>query len=119
MQTTQQFENMQRPLRVAFLTPSLHVGGAERTSPFRFAQELARTAGFDHRLVRSRAPEMVDGEPVTASYETSLGSRLVRRELSISLPLLRESISRFVEQATNGHREQIQAMLPPVWAKAA
>jgi dTDP-4-dehydrorhamnose reductase len=86
----------------------LHMGGAERTSPFRFAQELARAAGFDYRLVRAKATAVVDGEPVLSHCETSLGSRLVRRELKVSLPLLRESVSRFVEQATNGHRDRLR-----------
>lgn len=86
----------------------LHIGGAERTSPFRFGQELTKAAGFDHRLVRAKTPEMVDGEPILSHCETSLGSQLVRRELGVSLPLLRESVSRLVEQATNGHRDRLR-----------
>jgi dTDP-4-dehydrorhamnose reductase len=96
-----------------------HIGGAERTSPFRFAQELARAAGFDHRLVRPGTQETSDGEPVHGSCETSLGSRLVRRELDVSLPLLRESISRLVDQATNGYRDRLQHKVPSVCVKAA
>jgi dTDP-4-dehydrorhamnose reductase len=97
----------------------IHMGGAERTSPFRFAQELARAAGFDYRLVRAAVPEMADGEPVLSHCETSLASRLVRRELEVSLPLLRESVSRFVEQATNGYRERLGNIVPPTCVKAA
>jgi dTDP-4-dehydrorhamnose reductase len=85
----------------------LHIGGAERTSPFRFAQELARAAGFDPRLVCAKAQEAPAGEAVVSPCETSLGSRLVRRELDVALPLLRESISRFIEQATNGYRDRL------------
>jgi dTDP-4-dehydrorhamnose reductase len=86
----------------------VHIGGAERTSPFRFAQELARAAGFEHWLVRAKAQEMVDGEPIVNTRETSLASRLVRRELNISLPLLRESVSRFVDQETDGYRDRLR-----------
>jgi dTDP-4-dehydrorhamnose reductase len=96
-----------------------HIGGAERTSPFRFAQELARAAGFDHPLVRPGTQQTLDGEPVHGSCETSLGSRLIRRELDISLPLLRESISRLVDQATGGYRDRLQRMVPSACVKAA
>jgi dTDP-4-dehydrorhamnose reductase len=97
----------------------VHIGGAERTSPLRFAQELARAAAFDHRLVQVVAPELIDGEPVLSHCETSLGSRLVRRELGVWLPLLRESVSRFVEQATTGHRDRLKGVTPRTCAKAA
>ena len=97
----------------------VHIGGAERTSPFRFAQELARAAGFDHRLVRAKAQEVLDAEPLATTCETSLGSRLVRRELDASLPLLRESVSRFVEQAANGYRARLRGEPPLACAKAA
>jgi dTDP-4-dehydrorhamnose reductase len=94
----------------------LHLGGAERTNPFRFAQELAIAAGFDLRLVRPRAnePDAADLDP---SSETSLGSRLARRELDVSLPLLRETVGKFADQATNGYRNRLQgAEASPAWA---
>jgi dTDP-4-dehydrorhamnose reductase len=97
----------------------LHIGGAERTSPFRFAQELARAAGFDHRLVRASAGEIRDGEAVVCTCETSMASRLVRRELNIPLPLLRESASRFIEQATGGFRDRLREVATVARAKAA
>ena len=96
----------------------VHIGGAERTSPFRFGQELAVAAGFDPRLVR---PERVESENehTVLSRETSLGSRLVRRELDISLPLLRESVSRFADQAMSGYRDQLRVLADGVLARAA
>jgi dTDP-4-dehydrorhamnose reductase len=87
----------------------VHLASAERTNPFRFAQELAMSAGFDARLIR--VPGESDSD---APCETSLGSRLVRRELDVSLPLLRETMGRFVDQATNGYRDRLRsaALLP-------
>jgi dTDP-4-dehydrorhamnose reductase len=97
----------------------VHIGGAERTSPFRFAQELARAAGFDYRLVRPNTDETRECEPVASTFETSLGSRLVRRELEVGLPLLRESVSRFVAEATNGYRDRLRNVSQRPLARAA
>jgi dTDP-4-dehydrorhamnose reductase len=96
-------ELLLRSLR-ARLHGVVHLASAERTNPFRFAQELAMAAGFDARLIRVR--EETDSGP---PCETSLGSRLVRRELDVSLPLLRETVGRFVDQATNGYRDRLRS----------
>ena len=47
-------------------------------------------------------------EPLGALRETSLASRRLRRELGMSLPLLRESIAAFVRQAECGYRDRIR-----------
>jgi dTDP-4-dehydrorhamnose reductase len=86
----------------------LHIGGAERTSPFRFGQELAAAAGFDRRLVRSNPSDDTAADAVLIAQETSLASRRVRHELDASLPLLRESIARFIDQVGNGHCERLR-----------
>ena len=70
-----------------------HLSGAERTSPHRFASELAAACGgrWDDR---SRA-----AEPREAWLEeTSLSSKRARRALKMPTPLLREGLARFVAQ---------------------
>ena len=82
----------------------LQIAGAERTSPFRFAAALAGACGFAGRQVR-----LPEGAPPRRGNvdETSLNTQLVRRQLGLPLPLLRESLARFAEQAVNGHREKL------------
>ena len=84
----------------------LHIGGAERTSPFRFAAELALAGNFAGRLVRlPTAPP-----PLRPRVdETSLNTHRVRRELATSLPLLRDGLARFVAQAANEHHLRLSA----------
>jgi dTDP-4-dehydrorhamnose reductase len=101
----------------ARLSGVVHIGGAERTSPFRFGQELAMAAGFDPRLVKSSSE--AEDEHAVQCCETSLGTRLVRRELDIALPLLRESVARFADQVTSGYRAQLLASAESAMAKAA
>ncbi|MEX2140376.1 MAG: sugar nucleotide-binding protein [Pirellulales bacterium] len=102
----------------ARLSGVVHIGGAERTNPIRFGQELAVAAGFDPQLVKARGVEP-DDDNALLSQETSLGSRLVRRELDVSLPLLRESVARFADQATNGYRHQLQSIPERTLVRAA
>lgn len=83
----------------------LHLCGAERTSPARFVSELA-TAGWPMATTAWRAPD--DVRTLLPARETSLDTRLARRELSGNLPLLREGLARFVEQAANGWRARLQ-----------
>lgn len=82
----------------------IQIAGAERTSPFRFAAALAGACGFAGRQVR-----LPDGPPPRRGNvdETSLNTQFVRRQLGVPLPLLRESLSRFAEQAAGGHREKL------------
>jgi dTDP-4-dehydrorhamnose reductase len=98
----------------------LHIAGAERTSALRFAQELAAMAGFDRHLARPKAHQAeLDQSQPPLLRESSLGSRLVRRELGVALPLLRVGLARFVEQATDGHCEQIRAAAMNTLTRAA
>ncbi len=80
----------------------LHVTGAERTSPFRMACEMAAAAG----LPAPRSPMgLVDaGDPADWLSETSLSSRRARRSLEMPMPMLREGLHRFAEQAHDGSR---------------
>ena len=93
----------------ARLSGVIHIVGAERTSPYRFALELADAAGFDRRRVVVKENGAAESDS-SAHRETSLASRLVRRELGVSLPLLRETVKRFVEQAADGHRDLIRGV---------
>lgn len=91
-----------------------HVTGAERTSPFRFAAELAVACGLTGRQVRLEAPQ---GARFGRSYvqETSLNTRAVRNALGRPLPMLREGLVRFVAQAEDGYRQQLQASDAAAW----
>lgn len=95
------------------LTGVIHMAGAERTSPFRFAAALAAAGGFAGRQVR-----VSDGAPPRRGNvnETSLNTQLVRRQLGAPLPLLREGLARFVTQAHNGYRDKLGGNA--VWAAA-
>jgi dTDP-4-dehydrorhamnose reductase len=94
----------------ARLSGVVHIVGAERTSPFRFAQELAEAGGFDRRLVVANEIDSLGGDSTVRSCETSLASRLVRRELGVALPLLRETVRRFVDEATSGYRDFVRGV---------
>jgi len=82
----------------------IQIAGAERTSPFRFAAALAGACGFAGRQVR-----LPEGPPPRRGNvdETSLNTQFVRRQLGAPLPLLRESLARFAEQAAGGYREKL------------
>lgn len=71
-----------------------HLSGAERTSPHRFACELAAACGarWNERPRASAAAE-------TGLGETSLSSKRARRTLKMATPLLREGLTRFVAQS--------------------
>ncbi|HJT30921.1 MAG TPA: sugar nucleotide-binding protein [Pirellulales bacterium] len=89
----------------------IHITGAERTSPFRFAAELALASNSAGRLVR------LNDEPPRRPHadETSLNTHRVRRELETPLPLLREGLARFVEQA-DVFRQQLDTHAPALAA---
>lgn len=90
----------------AGLTGLFHLAGAERTSPHRFAAELAATLGVPGRNVRLEPSD----ERVRARRldETSLNIGALRRRLDRPLPMLREGLSRFVDQAFNGYRDRLR-----------
>jgi dTDP-4-dehydrorhamnose reductase len=75
-----------------------HLAGAERTSAFRFASELA--AALDLERPAGNPPL---AQPDGAEHEeTSLNSRRARRALERATPLLAEGLRRFAAQAENG-----------------
>lgn len=90
----------------AGLTGVFHLAGAERTSPHRFAAELAATLGVPGCNVRLEPSD----ERLRARRldETSLNIGALRRRLDRPLPMLREGLGRFVDQAFNGYRDRLQ-----------
>ncbi len=77
-----------------------HLAGAERTSAFRFASELAAALDLDQPSGSSSS------QPNGAEHEeTSLNSRRARRALERATPLLSECLRRFAAQAENGWRQ--------------
>ncbi len=85
----------------------LHLTGAERTSPFRMACEMAVAFGLP--APRSRLG-FVDSplDETDGMGETSLNSRRARRSLESPMPMLREGLQRFAEQARSGWRDRLQ-----------
>jgi dTDP-4-dehydrorhamnose reductase len=84
-----------------------HISGAERTSPFRFVRELAAACGLQslarsHSIISELPRDLWEGE-------TSMNSRRARRVLEVPMPLLREGLGRFAQQADNGWRDRLQA----------
>lgn len=83
-----------------------HISGAERTSPYRFAVQLALAAGASWpRVLESRAAGTLD-RPGYLLEETSLGTRRAQKALECPLPLLAEGLARFAAQAVDGWRDR-------------
>jgi len=80
-----------------------HMTGAERTGLARFASELASVCDF--ASPRLRAAQAMDAN--IQNRETSMNSRRARRALDLPMPLLRDGLARFAEQAHNGWRERL------------
>ena len=87
------------------LSDLLHITGAERTSPYRFAAELAASLGVPGRFVQLTAKP--DAGSRINVEETTLNTTAFRRATKRPLPMLREGLARFAEQAFNGYRRQI------------
>jgi len=88
------------------LTGLYHIAGAERTSPARFASELA--AAFGLRGVACEPSDPLAGTVGASRPESSLSTRKVRRELKLPMPLLREGLDRFADQAEKGFRARVR-----------
>jgi dTDP-4-dehydrorhamnose reductase len=95
-----------------------HLGGAQRSSMYEFAKELAAAIGMQWRVCggalgthRGGGASDNDGNSGSHNEESSLDSRRLQREVHIAIPMLREGIERFVTQASNGHRDRISAAL--------
>jgi len=88
-----------------------HVAGAERASAYRFAVELA--AAFGLRGGDGLADEpALDAPGSDHLRETSLSTRRVQRQLRRPMPMLREGLDRFADQAVDGYRARLQCSVP-------
>jgi dTDP-4-dehydrorhamnose reductase len=90
-----------------------HIAGAERTSAYRFGGELAAAFGLTSCVTPAcggllQAP---DPDPL---QETALATRRARSELGRPMPMLRDGLDRFAEQAVNGFRARLRPPAPPV-----
>lgn len=92
-----------------------HIAGAERTSQYRFVVELAMAFGLKGPLVPSEETSPSTARPARLA-ETSLHSPRVRHDLDASLPLLREGLARFADQAKSGFRSQLRMRPQPLAA---
>jgi dTDP-4-dehydrorhamnose reductase len=99
----------------AGLNGTLHIAGAERTNPRRFAHELAGALGMPRKQ-----PLVMADIVWQRAKETSLVCRRAQQSLGQPLPMLREGLRRFVAQLDNGHRDHLRDEEPTlVPAKAA
>ncbi|HEX4142254.1 MAG TPA: sugar nucleotide-binding protein [Pirellulales bacterium] len=77
-----------------------HLSGAERTNPFRLANELAAILGVS--MPRNASVHLAPPADNAWLLETSLDSRRARRALGIPLPMLREGLQRFAREQGAG-----------------
>ena len=101
------FESYRRGLEGLY-----HVAGAERVNPRRFAMELSLALGRPCALVDAEDPRhFLDAAADAPTAETSLVSHRAQAALERPLPMLREGLRRFAEQAVNGYRQQVSGEL--------
>ncbi len=84
-----------------------HLAGAERVSMWQFARLL--TGLYELVPSQCQAPALQPPSLVADPHETSLDSRATQRLLGTSLPLLRDGITRFIAEISNGYRDRLQA----------
>jgi dTDP-4-dehydrorhamnose reductase len=106
------------------LSGIFHAGGAERASMWQFATLMAAACGTNlkmlHLAVDDRGQDLAMRGHARCGQETSLDSRKLQRAVELQLPLLREGMTQFVEQAHNGHRDRLTtAMILPGTGTAA
>ncbi len=88
-----------------------HAAGAERTSAYRFAVELAACFGLP--IGPGVTADEEGGEAGGGVLrETSLATRRARRELERPMPTLREGLERFARQAASGFRARLRGARP-------
>ncbi len=94
-----------------------HITGAERTSAYRFAVELAGAFGLQSCALGD--PDPLEDPCPDHLHETSLSTRRARRDLRRPMPMLREGLEGFAEQAESGFRARLQGCTAPPAAAAA
>ncbi len=83
------------------LTGLYHVAGAERTTPYHFARQLARAFGLAADFPAAGEAGSLD--------ETSLATRRARQALGRPMPMLREGLEGLIRQARDGYRSRFRA----------
>jgi dTDP-4-dehydrorhamnose reductase len=101
----------------AGLSGTYHVAGAERTSPYRFAAEMAAAFGTPGRFVQLTSKMAASRRPYVD--ETSLNTLAFRRAIEAPLPMLREGLARFAAQAFNGYRASLESTSATAMTHAA
>ena len=102
-----------------------HAGGAERASMWQFATLMAAECGTSVKVLQlassNRGQDLAMQGQARCGQETSLDSRKLQRAVELPLPLLREGIAQFIEQAHNGQRDRLTAAMnvPGVGTAAA
>lgn len=88
------------------LSGIFHVAGGERISPVEFVQRLAKTFELTVPTL-PRAEVLNERTTGFANGETSLHTRKIRRELSISMPMLDDGLQRLFDQQHNGFQNRL------------
>jgi len=95
-----------------------HVAGAERTSAYRFAVDLAACFGLQSSPAAT-AEEGAGAPGEGLLRETSLSTGRARRELERPMPMLREGLDRFARQAESGFRARLRGSAPQTaWVRS-
>lgn len=88
------------------LTGVFHIAGAERVSPYRFANQLA--SAFELEAPASRMIRELAARPTGFGRgEASLQTGRFRAEYDCSMPMLSEGLARLVEQHRSGARDRL------------
>jgi dTDP-4-dehydrorhamnose reductase len=95
-----------------------HIAGGERTSPYRFAVELATACGVDSAAM-APLPQETAADGWAPREETSLDCRRARQALEAAMPLLREGLTRFAARQPNRPSKRAPRRTPSISRHAA
>jgi dTDP-4-dehydrorhamnose reductase len=96
-----------------------HLAGGERINPFRFACLLADQFGYSMSSLEAVETTFESRRGEFGAGETSLQSRRIRRALEVSLPMIRDGLSRLYEQHVSGYRDRFGAVEPALAGQVA
>jgi dTDP-4-dehydrorhamnose reductase len=96
-----------------------HLAGSERINPFRFACLLTDQFGYSMSSLEAVETPFESRRGEYGAGETSLQSRRIRRALEVSLPMIREGLSRLYEQHVSGYRDRFGAIEPALAGQVA
>ncbi|HTI51520.1 MAG TPA: sugar nucleotide-binding protein [Planctomycetaceae bacterium] len=96
-----------------------HLAGSERINPFRFACLLADQFGYPMSSLDAVETPFESRRGEYGAGETSLQSRRIRRALEVSLPMIRDGLSRLYEQHVSGYRDRFGSLEPALAEQVA